>query len=67
MSDMLTAYRARKWSDASKALTKLRKLKVDALGLELETLFDLYAARIAEFRRSPPPKNWDGVFTLQTK
>ena len=67
MTEMLTAYRERKWAAASKALTKLRKLKIDALGLDLSTLFGLYAARIAEFRRNPPPKNWDGVFTLQTK
>ena len=67
MHDMLSAYRARKWAAASKALSELRKLDVDALDLDLSTLFDLYAARIAEFRRNPPPKDWDGVFTMQTK
>ncbi len=67
MDEMLTAYRARKWAVASKALSGLRKLDIDALGLDLTALFDLYAARIAEFRRNPPPRNWDGVFTMQTK
>ena len=67
MGEMLVAYRTRKWAAASKAITRLRKLDVAPLGLDLSVLFDLYAKRIAEFRRSPPPKNWDGVFTLQTK
>lgn len=67
MDEMLTAYRARKWAVASKALSGLRRLDIDALGLDLTALFDLYAARIAEFRRNPPPRHWDGVFTMQTK
>lgn len=67
LAELLKAYRARKWTAASKALTALRKLKLGPLGIDLSSLLDLYAERIREFRKSPPPKDWDGVFTLQTK
>ncbi len=67
MQEMLGAYRTRKWADSAKALSALRKLKLESLGVDLSALFDLYAERIKEFRKNPPPKSWDGVFTLQTK
>ena len=30
-------------------------------------LYKLYLERIAHFRRSPPPADWDGVFVFTTK
>ncbi|MFQ5625460.1 MAG: CHASE2 domain-containing protein [Methyloligellaceae bacterium] len=67
MSQLLTAYRARKWPAAGKALTALRKIDLSAFGADLTGLLGLYQDRIREFRKNPPPKNWDGVFTLKTK
>jgi hypothetical protein len=33
----------------------------------LATLYDVYEQRIAAFEVSPPPPDWDGVFTATTK
>jgi adenylate cyclase len=60
---MLAAYRARDWGAAAAALAKLRAAGDDAL----QPLCALYERRIAEFRRSPPPPDWDGVYTAETK
>lgn len=30
-------------------------------------LYDVYAERIAYFRKNPPAPDWDGVFMFQTK
>lgn len=67
LSNLLSAYRAQKWTAASKAMTALRKADMTALGIDLSGLVELYAGRIREFKKTPPPRGWDGVFTLQTK
>jgi hypothetical protein len=36
-------------------------------GLELDAFCDLYDARIEEFKSNPPPAEWEGVATMQTK
>jgi adenylate cyclase len=54
---MLAAYRAGDWDRAEALLAECRK----AAPVPLETLYDLYAARIAGFRATPPPPDWDGV------
>jgi adenylate cyclase len=60
---MLAAYRARDWDAAAAALAR-----VDAAGgAELAPLCALYGRRIAEFRRNPPPPDWDGVYTAESK
>ncbi len=60
---MLAAYRARDWDAAAAALARVRA----AGGAELAPLCDLYARRIEDFRRNPPPPDWDGVYTAETK
>ena len=60
----LAAYRGRDWAGAAKAISAARKLNT---GLNLTGLCDLYAQRVREFRRNPPPRNWDGVYTAATK
>jgi adenylate cyclase len=60
MSSLLTAYRAR-------ALKVLRKTDRHSNDVDLSALFDLYEGRIREFKKNPPPKNWDGVYTATTK
>jgi len=62
--EMLACYRNRDWDGALLAIAKGRT--ADDTG-SLRTLYDLYAARIAAFRETPPPENWDGVFALTTK
>jgi adenylate cyclase len=63
-SRLLRAYRGQCWQEAEAALDDCRRR---AAGLGLSGLFDLYAERIATFRRSPPPADWDGVFEATSK
>ncbi len=64
VSEMLENYRDQKWPQALRSLKKCRETGAD---LSLEALFDIYQDRIETFRKSPPPKNWDGVWTMTTK
>jgi adenylate cyclase len=67
MGKMLIAYRGREWAAATRELTALRKIDTRSIGADLSALFALYEGRIREFKKNPPPKSWDGVFTLHTK
>ncbi len=61
---MLKAYRAQEWDAAEKAGKTCRK----HLGeLEISGLYDLYDERIAAYKQTPPPADWDGVFVALTK
>jgi adenylate cyclase len=57
----LAAYRAQDWDTAEANLAKLQRL---APG---NGLYKLYAERVAEFRQTPPPADWDGVTTFHEK
>jgi adenylate cyclase len=59
----LAAYRAANWATATKHLRAAR----DQAGPALEGLYDVFEIRIARFRATPPPRNWDGVFDAETK
>jgi len=59
---LLAAYRRQDWAAAHVALAFCRPLAPS-----LATLYDVYEQRIAEFELSPPPPDWDGVFTAATK
>ncbi|MBI4371512.1 MAG: adenylate/guanylate cyclase domain-containing protein [Elusimicrobia bacterium] len=61
---MLAAYRVRDWDAAERFMKEAR-----ALGgpFRLERLYDLYAARVAGFRASPPPADWDGIHVADDK
>jgi len=67
MNELLTSYRARKWTAANKALKALRAIDTAIYRVDLSTLLKMYQNRIREFRKNPPPKNWDGVYTALTK
>ena len=56
----LQAYRNQDWDAASKQFKRLEKTAPHAL-------YALYLARIKQFKQTPPPKNWDGVFNYETK
>ncbi len=60
--DFLGAYRRQAWDDAERIMPQGRRGD-----FHLDTLYDLYASRIAEFRAHPPGGDWDGVFTATTK
>ena len=62
--ELLQLYRGQDWDGASKVLEACRGLQD---GLRLDTLYDLYAQRIAQFRESSPGPDWDGVYTAETK
>ena len=56
----LADYLARRW-DAAESV--LRALNAEKPG----KLYDVYLERIGRFRETPPPADWDGVFTFTTK
>jgi adenylate cyclase len=60
---MIAAYRAAKFTEAAEDLAALRKTAPPSL----HGFCDLYAERIAALQQEPPPKDWDGVFTLLEK
>jgi adenylate cyclase len=54
---LLVAYRGRDWDRAEALIAECRS----TAPTDLSTLYDLYAGRIAGFRASPLPEDWDGV------
>ncbi len=60
---MIAAYRRQDWAQALENLNSCRNQAPEIL----QGLYELYEARIADLRRSPPPANWDGVYTALTK
>jgi adenylate cyclase len=59
---MLAAYRARDWDNADRLAADCAALDGAPTGL-----YALYRARIAEFRKAPPPEGWNGVYEWLTK
>ncbi|PWB67238.1 MAG: adenylate/guanylate cyclase domain-containing protein, partial [Betaproteobacteria bacterium] len=57
----LEMYRSQRWDEAEQVIKALAFASPEA------KLYRLYLDRIAHFRQSPPPKNWDGVFVFTTK
>ena len=57
----LTAYKQQKWDEAIKAFEMA--LKIDAE----DGPSKLYLERSEEYKKNPPPADWDGVFTMTTK
>ena len=63
---MLSAYRAQNWDEAKGLIDDCRALS-RTYGQMLDGLYDLYDARVATFRETPPPENWNGVFIATGK
>ncbi|ODA68228.1 Adenylate cyclase 1 [Methyloligella halotolerans] len=59
----LEAFRARNWDEADKSAEAL----AEDQPYGLETLYGLYRERIAIFRETPPPPDWDGSAEAATK
>ena len=56
----VAAYRKRNWDTAQSTLHNLNE-RTEHL------LYNVYLDRIEQFRREPPPADWDGVFEYLTK
>lgn len=63
---LLDAYRKQDWDGASDALKRL-SAPGESIGFDFSAYAGVYAARIGEFRRSPPPPDWDCVYTAKDK
>src|SRR6478609_3360330 len=62
--EMLACYRSRDWEGALAAIERGRR--TDEVR-SLELLFNLYEARIRDFKEAPPPEDWNGAYALLTK
>ncbi len=59
-AEALSYYRARNWDAAETILEELS-------AADAQPLYALYLERVRHFRVNPPPADWDGVFTFETK
>jgi adenylate cyclase len=57
----LRAYRAQAWDQVEVSLLNLQRMNAKC------ELYVLYAERVAQFRRVPPPAGWDGVTSFDEK
>jgi adenylate cyclase len=57
----LRAYRAQQWDQVEVSLLNLQRMNPDC------GLYQVYADKVAEKRRNPPPSNWDGVTVFDEK
>ena len=72
ISNFMDMYRSQKWDDASFLLNQIRtkgsmENKPWDLEIDMDVVCDLYEERILEYKKSPPPENWDGVFIATSK
>lgn len=56
----LDLYWKQKWDEAEKGFAALLKVYKDPTS-------GVFLGRVKEYRKSPPPKNWDGVFHRTSK
>jgi len=57
----LAAYKQRKWDEAIGAFEAALKVAPD------DGPSELYLDRAKNYKQTPPPENWDGVFIMTTK
>ncbi len=57
----LRAYRAQQWDAVELNLLNLQRMNAEC------ELYQLYADRVAAFRRNPPPAGWTGVTAFDEK
>ena len=59
--DGLLAYKRRAWNQAIAQFQQALELRPNDYPAHL------YLQRCEEYQQTPPPKNWDGVYTMKTK
>jgi adenylate cyclase len=64
LEELLNAYRNREWSAV---LRLLKRSKPELARYGIPNIETLYARRVRQFRRSPPPPSWDGVTDAVSK
>jgi len=62
--EMLASYRNRDWDGALATIERGRRTDE---AHSLEYLYNLYDARIRDYRDNPPPDDWNGAYQLLTK
>lgn len=60
-NQVVRLYRKQDWDKAELQLLSLRNMSPQS------KLYQVYAERVAYFRKEPPGEDWDGVFTFKTK
>ncbi len=65
-NEMLQYYRQQDWKKAKICIEKCSDIATE-MNLNLQGLLDLYSNRVKAFLKTPPPKNWDGVYTSSEK
>lgn len=63
-SEILTHYRKREWKLALSGIERSRAADEDC---QFEALRKLYVERIERYQVDPPPADWDGSYSLETK
>jgi adenylate cyclase len=61
--EFLAAFRKARWEEAEAAIAECRSAGIATL----EPYYAVFASRIEEYRVTPPPPDWDGVFTARQK
>lgn len=59
--EALQSYYKQNWEAAEKEFTRLKKAHPEIY------VYTMYLDRIAHFKQTPPPKDWDGVLVHETK
>lgn len=62
----IAEYRKQQWNAARDKLKEVQALS-QKLSLNLEELCELYEERIAEYEKTPPQPDWDGVYIATSK
>jgi len=62
-AELISEYRNQNWKKAKTLVSKARK----AAGEKFDGLYDLFDARIEEYKANPPGLDWDGVFVATDK
>lgn len=62
--ELITSYRGQNWDGAAHHLATCGEL---APPFGLAGLYELYAERIDDFRREPPPEGWSGIYVATSK
>jgi adenylate cyclase len=57
----LDAYTQKRWDEAETLFKQLKEVELN------KELYDLYLSRISEYKVNPPPEDWDGTYTLDSK
>jgi adenylate cyclase len=62
-AELILEYRNQNWKKAKTLVSKAR----EAAGEKFDGLYDLFEARIEEYKSNPPGLDWDGVFIATDK